>query len=84
MGKQGQSFASCWAVFSLIGVVHLLLFARMFSSNAVSFALMSAERDWNMEQKAHSCYMAAVIYGITLVLSVLARAYFKRQAISDL
>lgn len=53
----------------------------MFSSHAASFALMSVERGWSMEQKAHCCYMAAVIYGITLLLSVLARAYFKRQGI---
>lgn len=81
MGGQGKSVASCCAVFSILGVVHLLLFAVMFSSNAMSFALMGVERDWNLQQKSHSCYMAAVYYGITLLISVLAIIYLKREAI---
>lgn len=81
MGGQGESVASCCAVFSILGVVHLLLFARMFSSKATSFALMGVERDWNLQQKSHSCYMAAVFYGIALLLSVLAKIYLKRNAI---
>lgn len=81
MGGQGQSFATCCAVFSLLGVVHLLLFARMMSSKAVSFALMGVERDWNLEEKANCCYAAATLYGVTLLLSVLARVYLRRQGI---
>eukprot|EP00796_Vickermania_ingenoplastis_P013475 gene13475-9283_t len=82
MGGAGQSFATCCAVFSVLGVVHLLLFAFMLSHQATSFALMGVDRGWDLDAKAQTCYMGAVLYGITLFVSVLARVYLRRQGIA--
>ncbi|KAG5481085.1 hypothetical protein LSCM1_06763 [Leishmania martiniquensis] len=74
-----DSCATCCAIFSLLGIVHLVLFGRMFSEKAVSFAIMSVENGWDGEEKAKACYNGAIIYTVTLFLSVLARVYFRRN-----
>lgn len=74
-----DSCATCCAVFSLLGIVHLVLFGRMFSGKAISFAIMALENEWDTEAKAKACYNGAIIYTVTLVLSVLARVYFRRN-----
>lgn len=74
-----DSCATCCAVFSLLGIVHLVLFGRMFSAEAISFAIMSVENGWETDAKAKACYNGAIIYTVTLFLSVLARVYFRRN-----
>lgn len=74
-----DSCATCCAIFSLLGIVHLVLFGRMFSEKAISFALMTVEHGWDGETKAKACYNGAIIYTVTLFLSVLARVYFRRN-----
>ncbi|CAG9572502.1 conserved hypothetical protein [Leishmania major strain Friedlin] len=74
-----DSCATCCAIFSLLGIVHLVLFGRMFSEKAISFALMAVEHGWDGETKAKACYNGAIIYTVTLFLSVLARVYFRRN-----
>ncbi|AIN97297.1 hypothetical protein LPMP_181160 [Leishmania panamensis] len=74
-----DSCATCCAVFSLLGIVHLVLFGRMFSEKAISFAIIAVENGWDGEKKAKACYNGAIIYTATLFLSVLARVYFRRN-----
>ena len=74
-----DSCATCCAVFSLLGIVHLVLFGRMFSAKAISFAIMTVENGWDSEAKAKACYNGAIFYTVTLFLSVLARVYFRRN-----
>lgn len=74
-----DSCATCCAVFSLLGIVHLVLFGRMFSAKAISFAIMTVENGWDSDDKAKVCYNGAIIYTVTLFLSVLARVYFRRN-----
>lgn len=71
--------ATCCAVFSLLGIIHLVLFGQMFGNNAVSFAIMSVESGWDTAAKAKCCYNGAIIYAITLFVSVLARVYLRRN-----
>ncbi|KAG5507652.1 hypothetical protein JKF63_06601 [Porcisia hertigi] len=74
-----DSCATCCAVFSLLGIVHLVLFGRMFSEKAISFAIMAVENGWDRDKKAKACYNGAIIYTATLFLSVLTRVYFRRN-----
>ncbi|KAK7196973.1 hypothetical protein NESM_000640400 [Novymonas esmeraldas] len=74
-----DSCATCCAIFSLLGVVHLVLFGRMFSEKAISFAIMAVENGWDGDAKAKACYNGAIIYTVTLVVSVFARVYFRRN-----
>lgn len=83
MGGAGESFASCCAVFSSLAIVHLLLFAQLMNSRAVSFAIAGVEMNWNLEEKAKACYMASLFYAFTLFFSVLARIYIKRQSVEE-
>lgn len=77
MGYDGC--ATVCAVFSLLGIVLLLLFGRMFSGSAISFAIFAVENGWEADKKASACYNGAIIYTVTLLLSVLARVYFRRN-----
>lgn len=74
----GEGCATCCAVFSLLGIVHLVLFGRLFTNSAVSFAIMATERGWDLNAKAKSCYNGAIIYAATLFISVLLLVYARR------
>ncbi|CAD2222318.1 hypothetical protein AGDE_04199 [Angomonas deanei] len=77
MGK--DACATCCAIFSLIGIVHLVVFGMMFANGAVSFAIPSIERAWDTQEKARACYNGAIIYTVFFLVSALARVYFRRN-----
>ncbi len=70
--------ASCCAVYSVLGIVLLLFFGAMFQNGAMTFAVISAKMGWSMEAKASACFTAAIIYGVTLLISVLAKIYLAK------
>lgn len=75
-----ESCATCCAVYSVLGIVCLLLFGVMFEKGAVSFAILAVKHEWEAEEKAAACYRAAILYGATLVLSVAAKIILSRTA----
>ncbi|KEG15149.1 hypothetical protein DQ04_00171130 [Trypanosoma grayi] len=75
-----DSCSTCCAVFSILGIVHLLLFGGMFRSRAVSFHITSVENGWDIDEKARACFNGAIFYGLTLFVSVVARIYIRRSA----
>lgn len=75
----GTEFPACCAIFSILGIAHLVLFGRMFSANAVSFAILSVENQWAIAEKTKACYNGAIIYAVTLFLSVVALVYTRRS-----
>ena len=68
---------SC-GVLSLLGVILLMLFGSMFQYGAINFELIALLHGWDPQQKARACYSAAIMYGVTLLLSVVARIYSNR------
>ena len=69
------SCAKCCTIISGLGVVLLVLFGIMFSRGAVTFQLIAIMHGWDPQQKAQACFSAAMIYGVTLFISVVSRAY---------
>jgi hypothetical protein len=70
--------ASCCAVYSVLGIVLLLFFGALFQNKAMTFAVISAKHEWHTDQKATACYMAAIFYGVTLLISVLSKVYIAK------
>lgn len=70
--------ASCCAVYSVLGIVLLLFFGTMFDKKAMTFAIISAKMDWDPHAKASACYTAAIMYGVTLLISVFAKIYLAK------
>jgi hypothetical protein len=67
-------------VLSGMGIVLLLLFGSMFQNGAISFQLASMAQGWDTQQKAKACFSGAIIYAVTLVISVLYRIYARKEA----
>jgi hypothetical protein len=80
MGKEGC--ATCCAVYSMFGIVLLLFFGAMFHRRALTFEIMSAKMEWDMDAKANSCFMAAILYGCTLFISVMTKIYVAKSNVS--
>lgn len=76
----GENCATCCAVYSVLGIVLLLLFGSMFQNGAITFAILSVKHEWEAEQKANACYSAAMMYGATLVISIVAKIVLSRTA----
>ena len=72
--------ANCCAVYSVLGVVLLLFFGAMFQRGAMTFQVTAAKHGWDMQEKATACYTAAILYGVTLFISVMAKMYFGKMA----
>jgi hypothetical protein len=70
--------AACCALYSVFGIVLLLLFGGMFSQGAITLRLISIKNDWDMDQKSSACFKAAIFYGLTLALSVFSSLYSSR------
>lgn len=64
---------------STLGVVLLLLFGAMFQRGAISFQIASIKQGWDTSQKATACYMGAVIYGVTLLVSVAYQIHVRKK-----
>ena len=75
----GAGCANCCAVYSILGIVLLLFFGTMFQRKAMSFAIISAKMGWNTEEKAKACFMAAILYGVTLFISVMSKIYIAKS-----
>lgn len=78
-GKMSGACATCCAVFSLLGIIHLVLFGQMFGKGAISFAIQSVEAGWDSAAKAKACYNGAIIYTVTFFISALASVYLRRN-----
>lgn len=76
MGKEGC--ATCCAIYSLMGIILLLLFGGMFQQGAVTFRLIAVKQEWDPQQKARACFTGAIMYGVTLVISVISKIYLSR------
>jgi hypothetical protein len=77
-----ENCAVCCAVYSVIGIVLLLFFGAMFQREAISMAVISAKHGWDPKEKAQACFRGALVYGITLFISVVAKIYFAKSAVS--
>ena len=77
-----EKCAVCCAVYSIIGIILLLFFGAMFQRGAVSMAVLSAKHGWDTQEKANACYRGAAVYGVTLFISVIAKIYFAKSAVS--
>ena len=77
-----ENCAVCCAVYSIIGIVLLLFFGAMFQRGAVSMVVISAKHGWDAQEKANACFRGAIVYGVTLFLSVMAKIYFAKRAVS--
>ena len=70
--------ASCCAVYSVLGIVLLLFFGAMFQNKAMTFAVISAKLGWETDDKANACFTAAIMYGVTLFISVISKVYMAK------
>jgi hypothetical protein len=77
-----ENCAVCCAVYSIIGIVLLIFFGFMFQRGAVSMVVISAKHGWDPQEKANACFRGAIVYGVTLFLSVMAKIYFAKSAVS--
>ena len=77
-----ENCAVCCAVYSIIGIILLLFFGAMFQRSALSLAVASAKNGWDMEEKASACFRGAIVYGVTLFISVMAKIYFAKSEAS--
>lgn len=77
-----EQCAICCAVYSIIGIVLLLFFGAMFQRGAVSMAVTASKHGWDAQAKADACYRGAVVYGVTLFISVMSKIYFAKSAVS--
>ena len=78
-----EECAVCCAVYSVIGVVLMLFFGAMFNFGASTMLLIAAKRQWDPVDKANACFRAAIWYGVTLFISVLAKIYFAKSRASE-
>ena len=78
----GEQCASCCSVYSVLGIILLLFFGTMFQRKATSFAIISSKMGWDTEEKAKACFMAAVLYGVTLFVSVMSKIYIGKSKAS--
>ncbi len=67
--------AKCCTLISGLGVVLLVLFGVMFSRGAVTFQVISIMHGWDPQQKAQACFSGALIYAVTLFISIVSRKY---------
>ena len=77
-----ENCAVCCAVYSIIGIILLLFFGAMFQRGAVSMVVTSAKHGWDPEEKASACFRGAIVYGVTLFISVMAKIYFAKSEAS--
>lgn len=75
----GEGCAMCCSIYSLLGIVLLLLFGGMFQQGAITFELISRKEGWDPKDKAKACFTAAILYGITFGISVLSKLYLSRS-----
>lgn len=75
--------ASCCAVYSVLGIVLLLFFGTMFQRGAMTFQVIAAKNEWEMDQKAKACFTAAILYGVTLFISVVSKIYLAKAKASQ-
>ena len=75
----GENCATCCAVYSLLGIILLLFFGGMFHNGAMTFQLIAAKNEWDVQEKATACFTAAILYGVTFVISVLSKIYIAKS-----
>lgn len=70
-----ETCAMCCAVYSVIGIVLLFFFGGMFQRGSTTFRLMAVKHQWDTDAKAQACYAAAIIYGVTLFISIVVKVF---------
>ena len=79
-GPKCLGCARCCSVFSTLAFFLLIFFGWLIKKRSVTMRVTFHKMEWDVEEKANSVFMAAAIYLVTIIVSVISYKISKSKA----